>query len=186
MGWLCRCAGTVWKPIWKRAHTQLVREHSPTVILARWARVDWSWPKEWNLRARPNLYFQKKKKRRQKIIAEHFPQIVTCKGKAITTTILQYCKIVVHALVCVRACVCVCVRARICEISSWSSLVPSTLCSFDKQHKIVVIMHSRNLRLVRVWLTQATTFVLPSSHTHRNTNAKTFFFCFVIFLTVLV
>ena len=88
----------------------------------------------------------------------------------------------VCACMCVCVYVCVCVRARICEISSWSSLVPSTLCSFDKQHKIVVIiMHSRNLRLVRVWLTQATTFVLPSSHTHRNTNAKTFFFLFCHF-----
>ena len=28
--------------------TQLVRDHSSTVVSARWATVDWSWPKEWN------------------------------------------------------------------------------------------------------------------------------------------
>ena len=32
----------------KRAHTQLVRERWATVESARWATVDWSWPKEWN------------------------------------------------------------------------------------------------------------------------------------------
>ena len=45
VGWLCRCLGRVWEPIGKRAHTQLVREHSATVVLARWATVDWSWQK---------------------------------------------------------------------------------------------------------------------------------------------
>ena len=29
-------------------HTQLVREHSATVVSAGWATVDWSWLKEWN------------------------------------------------------------------------------------------------------------------------------------------
>ena len=32
----------------EKAHTQLVREHSATVISARRSTVDWSWPKEWN------------------------------------------------------------------------------------------------------------------------------------------
>ena len=41
--WLCRCTGIVWEPIRKRAHTRLVREHSASVILARWATVEWSW-----------------------------------------------------------------------------------------------------------------------------------------------
>ena len=41
-GWLCHCSGIVWKPIWKRAHTKLVREHSATVVSARWAIVNWS------------------------------------------------------------------------------------------------------------------------------------------------
>ena len=36
------------KSIRKRAHTQLDREHSVTVVSARWATVDWTWPKEWN------------------------------------------------------------------------------------------------------------------------------------------
>ena len=39
------CPGIVWEPIWKRVHTQLVREHSAT---AGWATVDWSWRKERN------------------------------------------------------------------------------------------------------------------------------------------
>ena len=36
------------EPIRKRAHTQLVRKHSPTVVSARWAAVDRSWRKECN------------------------------------------------------------------------------------------------------------------------------------------
>ena len=47
VSWLCCCAGIVLEPIRKRAHT-LVRLHSATVVSARWATVDWSWPKEWN------------------------------------------------------------------------------------------------------------------------------------------
>ena len=42
VGWLCRCPGIAWEAIRKRAHTQLVREHSATVISACWATVDWS------------------------------------------------------------------------------------------------------------------------------------------------
>ena len=38
----------VWEPIRKQAYTQLVREHSATVVSAHWATVDWSRPKEWN------------------------------------------------------------------------------------------------------------------------------------------
>ena len=56
VGWLCRCPGIVWEPIRKRAHTQLVRKHSITVISARWATLDWSWPKEWNQCVRANLH----------------------------------------------------------------------------------------------------------------------------------
>ena len=52
VGWLCRCPGIVWEPLKKnkkkRAHTQLVREHSITVVSARWVTMDWSWHKEWN------------------------------------------------------------------------------------------------------------------------------------------
>ena len=38
----------------KRAHTQLVKKHSATVVSARWTAVDWSWPlkKKWNWCAR--------------------------------------------------------------------------------------------------------------------------------------
>ena len=46
--WLCRCLGIVWEPIRKGAHKQLFREYSVTVVSARWATMDWSWPKEWN------------------------------------------------------------------------------------------------------------------------------------------
>ena len=50
VGWLCCCPGIVWEPqpITNQAHAQLIREHSVTIISARWANVDWSWPKEWN------------------------------------------------------------------------------------------------------------------------------------------
>ena len=41
---------------------KLVKEHSVTDISAHWAIVDWSWPKEWNLCARADLHFKKKKK----------------------------------------------------------------------------------------------------------------------------
>ena len=44
-GWLCHCPGIVCEPIWKRAHMQPVRKHLVTVISARWATVDESWPK---------------------------------------------------------------------------------------------------------------------------------------------
>ena len=40
VGWLCRCPDIVWELIKKRAHTQLVKEHSVTVVSARWATVD--------------------------------------------------------------------------------------------------------------------------------------------------
>ena len=42
VGWLCRCPGRVWESIRKCVHTQLVREHSATVVSARWDTVDWS------------------------------------------------------------------------------------------------------------------------------------------------
>ena len=57
VGWLCCCAGIVWETTRKRANTQLLREHSVTVISTCWAIVDWSWPKEWNKCARANLLF---------------------------------------------------------------------------------------------------------------------------------
>ena len=40
VGWQCRCPGIVWEAIRKRAHMQLVGEHSVTVVSARWATVD--------------------------------------------------------------------------------------------------------------------------------------------------
>ena len=48
VGWLCHWTGRVWESIRKRAHTQLIRKHSVTVISACWTTVDWSWLKEWN------------------------------------------------------------------------------------------------------------------------------------------
>ena len=50
----------------KRAHTQLVREHSARVVSARLTIVDWSWPKEWNWWARDDLHYKKKKKRKRR------------------------------------------------------------------------------------------------------------------------
>ena len=40
VGWLCHCPGIVWESIRKRAHTQLIREHSVTVVSTCWATVD--------------------------------------------------------------------------------------------------------------------------------------------------
>ena len=62
VNWLCHCPGIVLEPIRKQAHTQLVREHSTTVVSAWWATVDWSWSKEWNWCARANLHFKPPKK----------------------------------------------------------------------------------------------------------------------------
>ena len=58
-GWLFRCPGIVWEPIRKLAQTQLVTEHSTTVVSVRWATVNWSWHKEWNQCARANLHLNK-------------------------------------------------------------------------------------------------------------------------------
>ena len=33
---------------YQKTHTQIIREHLVTAISARWATVDWSWPREWN------------------------------------------------------------------------------------------------------------------------------------------
>ena len=45
---LCCCPGRVWESIRKRAHTQLFRVDTRSVVSARRATVDWSWPKERN------------------------------------------------------------------------------------------------------------------------------------------
>ena len=45
----------MWKPIQKRAHAQLVREHLATVISVHLAIVDLSWHEEWNQCAQANL-----------------------------------------------------------------------------------------------------------------------------------
>ena len=50
-------------PVRKWAHMQFIRENLVTVISAHWATVDWSWPKEWNKCAWPNLHFKKKNRR---------------------------------------------------------------------------------------------------------------------------
>ena len=42
----------------ERALTQLVSEHSSTVVSARWATVDRPWHKEWNWCARATLHFK--------------------------------------------------------------------------------------------------------------------------------
>ena len=40
---------------------KIVKEHSATVISARWATVDWSWHNKWNWCAQANFRFKKKK-----------------------------------------------------------------------------------------------------------------------------
>ena len=51
------CLPYSWVPH-TRAHMQLFKEHSVTVISARWATVDWSLPKEWSKFAWANLYLK--------------------------------------------------------------------------------------------------------------------------------
>ena len=75
MGWLCRCPGLVWEPIRKRAHTQLVIQHSVIVISASWADVDWSWPKS-------PLKKKKKKKRWREMNGWTFSQNYRKRGKS--------------------------------------------------------------------------------------------------------
>ena len=57
MDLLCRCAGIVWET----THTRLVREHSATVVSARWTTVDWSWPKEGRISVRDLISTVKRK-----------------------------------------------------------------------------------------------------------------------------
>ena len=76
VGWLCRCAGIVWEPFRKRAHTQLIRKHSDTVFSARWATVDWSLCKEWN-----KCPLKKKSPGREWMV-EHSPKILAIQEKA--------------------------------------------------------------------------------------------------------
>ena len=45
----------------RQAHTQLMREHSTTVVSACWATVDWSWPRKRNWWAQADFHFKKKK-----------------------------------------------------------------------------------------------------------------------------
>ena len=78
------------EPIRKRAHTQLVREHSAIVVSARRATVDWSWHKEWNWCARANLHFKKKKKKcRRGMNGRPFSQNPHKRGKSHHVSYLQ-------------------------------------------------------------------------------------------------
>ena len=78
--WICRCPGIVWEPIRDWTHTQLVREQSPTVVLARWTTVDWTWHIEC---ARANLDLKKKKKSAGgEWMVEHSSQILASVEKA--------------------------------------------------------------------------------------------------------
>ena len=67
---------------------KLVKEHSVTDISAHWAIVDWSWPKEWNLCARADLHFKKKKSAGRERIVEHSSKILACEEKVTTTYIV--------------------------------------------------------------------------------------------------
>ena len=65
-GLTCRCPDIVREPIRIQAHRHLVREHSATVVSARWATVNRSWRKEWNQCARADLHYKKKKRKKKK------------------------------------------------------------------------------------------------------------------------
>ena len=82
--------GILWEPIRKRAHTQLVREHSVTVVSARsplW--IDPGLKSE--ISARPLISTLKKKKKKKKkrirgMNCRTFSQNPRTRGKATTTT----------------------------------------------------------------------------------------------------
>ena len=57
-----RCTGIVWKPT-RKTSSNAVREHSATIVAARWATVDWWWLKEWNWCEQTDLHFLKKRRR---------------------------------------------------------------------------------------------------------------------------
>ena len=57
--------------------TSLTRNSSGTtqpVVLASWATVEWSWPKEWNKCARANLHLKKKKAQARNELSNIFPK----------------------------------------------------------------------------------------------------------------
>ena len=79
----------VWEPIRKRAHTQLVRKYSATVVSARWATVDWSWHNEGiSVRELTNLHLknQQQQKAETEWMVEHSSRILTNEQKATDTT----------------------------------------------------------------------------------------------------
>ena len=65
------------------------QEHFVTVVSARRATVDCSWPKEWNWCVLAHLNYKKKKKKSAdgEWIVKHSPQILARKENATTTTI---------------------------------------------------------------------------------------------------
>ena len=90
VGWLCCCLGTAWEPTRKRAHMQLIREHSTTVVSAHWATVDWSWPREWFSVCELISTLRKEKKSTcWEWLVEHSPQILASEKKATTTNETQ-------------------------------------------------------------------------------------------------
>ena len=93
---------------------QLVREHSVTVVSARWATVDWSLPKEWNQRARANLHEIEKGAGREWIV-EHSPKILARQEKATKTIIIIIIIVIIK-------------RAWLAQISFSSALLHTSLC----------------------------------------------------------
>ena len=69
-------------PVRKRAHTQFVSENLVTVVSARWASVDWSWPNEWNKCVRELISTLKKKKRRLGMNCRTFSRNPRKRGKS--------------------------------------------------------------------------------------------------------
>ena len=68
----------------KWAHMQPVREHSTTVISARWATVDWSWPTKWNWCACADLHLKKATTKKSRWgIHRTFPKSPHKRGKSL-------------------------------------------------------------------------------------------------------
>ena len=83
VGWLC-CPGIVWESIRETSLRATVKEHSATVVSARWATVDRYWRKEWNSCARADLHLNNRKNIGEEWIAEPCPKNPRREEKATT------------------------------------------------------------------------------------------------------
>ena len=89
VGRLC-CPGIVYEPIKKRAHAQLVRERSSTVVSSLWATVDWTWPnKRVKLVSAADLHHTYTESIGMKGIVELSTKMLACEEESHTKHVLR-------------------------------------------------------------------------------------------------